>query len=268
MEIRKDFEGVSLYIFRLLSFSQIFSDNDKTWNHLKNKEDYNLIYKFPVEERYKIEDMYRIGRSVAIYMKEELFEINCNFLKYPTLTSVIEKLHDTSVLRECNKKVPDMAVEICNKNNAKLWSVEQMHDLFKNQEKIIAVIRDTLDLLKSSDLYKLENKIEIMDDKQKTIYVSGVSGSSININSNNATATVNQVYNEPEIFYEMIQTIKSSGLGSEDSKNLIDNTQALAVAHKNGNFSEAYIDFMQNISSHITVFTPFLSSLAAMLSSS
>lgn len=64
----------------------------------------------------------------------------------------------------------------------------------------------------------------------------------------------------------MVNAIKNAGLDSETEKELIDNTQALAVAHENGYFSKAYKDFMQNISAHITVFTPFLSGLAALLS--
>ncbi|UNH33056.1 hypothetical protein [Escherichia marmotae] len=102
--------------------------------------------------------------------------------------------------------------------------------------------------------------------KNQIINVSGISTSSININSNSATATVSQTYNEPSIFSDMVNAIKNAGLDSETEKELIDNTQALAVAHENGYFSKAYKDFMQNISAHITVFTPFLSGLAALLS--
>lgn len=270
MKIREDFAEieVSPYIYKLLSFSKEFSEHNKCWSHLKNQEDFKFIFRVPSAERYKVEALYDKGRDMAIYMQGELAEINENFSKFPTLTSVVEGFDGTWVFGGYDEKMPDIAVEICEKNNVRLWSVEQMYLLFKKQEKILAAIRVTLNLLKSSNLYKLENGIDIMSDKQQTFYMSGVSGSSININSDNATAIVNQSYNEPEIFKEMIQAIKSSELGSVDSRNLIDNTQALAVAHENGNFSEAYKDFMQNISSHITVFTPFLSSLAAMLPSS
>ncbi|HFL7613107.1 TPA: hypothetical protein ACG42J_004509, partial [Escherichia coli] len=85
----------------------------------------------------------------------------------------------------------------------------------------------------------------------------------ININSNSAAATVSQNYNESSIFSEMVNAIKDAGLDSETEKELIANTQALAVAHENGYFSRAYKDFIQNISAHITVFT---SGLAALLS--
>ncbi len=265
MEIRKDFEEVSSYIARLLSFSKEFSEHNKFWSHLKNQEDFRFISRVPHTERYKVEALYSTGRDMAIYMEGTLAEINYDFSRFPTLTSVVEGFDGTWVFGNYDEQIPDIAVEVCKKNDVRLWSVDQMYHLFKKQEKVLAAIRVTLNLLKSSNLYKLENGIEIMGDKQQTINVSGVSGSSININSDNATATVSQSYNEPEIFSEMIQAIKSAGLRDEDSQKLIDNTQALAVAHENGNFSEVYKDFMQNISSHITVFTPFLSGLAALL---
>lgn len=265
LEIRKDFEEVSSYIARLLSFSQEFSEHNKLWGHLKNQEDFKFISKVPHTERYKVEALYSSGRDMAIYMEGTLAEINYDFSRFPTLTSVVEGFDGSWVYGNYDDQIPDIAIEICEKNDVSLWSVEQMYHLFKKQEKVLAAIRVTLNLLKSSDLYKLENGIEIMNDKQPTINVSGVSGSSININSDNAAATVSHTYNEPAIFNEMIQAIKSAELGEEDSKKLIDNTQALAVAHESGNFSEVYKDFMQNISSHITVFTPFLSGLAALL---
>ena len=266
LEIRKDFEEVSSYIARLLSFSKEFSEHNMYWSRLKNQEDFRFISRVPHTERYKVEALYSTGRDMAIYMERTLAEINYDFSRFPTLTSVVEGFDGTWVFGNYDEQIPDIAVEVCEKNEVRLWSVDQMYNLFKKQEKVLAAIRVTLNLLKSSNLYRLENGMEIMGDKQQTINVSGVSGSSININSENASATVSQTYNEPVIFNEMIQAIKSAGLGDADSQKLIDNTQALAVAHENGNFSEAYKDFMQNISSHITVFTPFLSSLAALLS--
>ncbi|MFI8748959.1 hypothetical protein ACIGG6_02980 [Vreelandella lionensis] len=41
--------------------------------------------------------------------------------------------------------------------------------------------------------------------------------------------------------------------------------QALAASHQSGGFKEAYKDFMQNVSAHITVFSPFISGLSGLL---
>lgn len=265
MEIRKDFEEVSSLIARLLSFSKEFSKHNEYWSHLKNQEDFKFISRVPETERYKVEALYNHGRDMAIYMAGTLAEINFDFSKFPTLTSVAEGFEGTWVFGNYDEKTPEIAIQVCKENDVRLWSVEQMYELFKKQEKLLAAIRVTLNLIKSSKLYKQENGIEIVNDKQQTISVSGISGSSININSDNSVATVNQTYNEPEIFSEMIQAIKSAKLEDDDTQKLIDNTQALAVAHENGTFGDAYKDFMQNVSSHITVFAPFLSGLAALL---
>ena len=162
-------------------------------------------------------------------------------------------------------KIPDTAIKVCKKHDVNLWSVNQMFHLFKRQEKLLSAIRGTLNILKTSDLYKLENGIEIMAKDKTTISLSGISSSSININSDNSTASVNQTYNEPEIFGEILSAIKSTDLDDGVKQGLLDSTQALALSHENGTFSSAYKDFMQNISAHITVFTPFIASLSALL---
>lgn len=174
MEIRKDFEEVSSYIARLLSFSKEFSEHDKFWSHLKNQEDFRLVSRVPHTERYKVEALYSTGRDMAIYMEGTLAEINYDFSRFPTLTSVVEGFVGTWVFGNYDEQIPEIAVEVCKKNDVRLWSVEQMYALFKKQEKVLAAIRVTLNLLKSSNLYKLENGIEIMRDKQQTISVSGV----------------------------------------------------------------------------------------------
>ncbi|HBB4969512.1 TPA: hypothetical protein KBP10_000836 [Escherichia coli] len=266
MDVRKDFEDVSSLISRLLSFSQQFHENNSDWSHLKNNEDFRFISKIPHTKRYKVELLYSAGREMAIYMAETLAEINYDFGKFPTLTSVVEGFDNSCVFGNYSEDIPDVAIKICKEHDVNLWSVGQMYHLFKKQEKLLSAIRVTLDILKGSDLYKLENGIDIMSEKNQIINVSGISTSSININSNSAAATVSQNYNEPSIFSEMVNAIKDAGLDSETEKELIDNTQALAVAHENGYFSRAYKDFIQNISAHITVFTPFLSGLAALLS--
>lgn len=266
MDVRKDFEDVSSHISRLLSFSQQFHENDSFWSHLKNNEDFKFISKIPHTKRYKVESLYSTGRDMAIYMAETLAEINYDFSKFPTLTSVVEGFDNSWVFGNYPEDIPDLAIQTCKENDVNLWSVDQMYHLFRKQEKLLSAIRVTLDILKRSNLYKLENGIEIMSEKNQIINVSGVSSSSININSNNSVAAVSQTYNEPSIFSEMVNAIKEAELDSETEKKLIDNTQALVVAHENGDFSKAYKDFMQNISAHITVFTPFLSGLAALLS--
>lgn len=265
MEVRKDLQEVSPHIARLLSFANEFSANNKDWSHLKNQEDFRFVYRVPDSDRHKVEALYCDGRDMAIYMAGTLAEINYDFSRFPTLTSIVEGFDESWVNGNYDDKVPDKAIEICKKHDVNLWSVNQMFHLFKRQEKLLSAIRGTLNILKASDLYKLENGIEIMAKDKTTINVSGISSSSININSDNSTASVNQTYNEPEIFGEILSAIKSTDLDDGVKQDLLDSTQALALSHENGTFSSTYKDFMQNISAHITVFTPFIASLSALL---
>jgi hypothetical protein len=265
VDIRKDLETVSPYIARLLSFAKEFSNNNKDWSHYKNQEDFERVHRIPDNDRHKVEALYCDGRDMAIYMASTLAEINYDFSRFPSLTSIVEGFDKSWVNGNYDPSVPDVAIEICKSHDVDIWAVNEMFNLFRRQEKLLSAIRGTLDILKASDLYKLENGIEIMSKDNTTINVSGISSSSVNINSDNAIATVNQAYSEPEVFGEIISAIKSTDLGPEIQKNLIDSTQALSLSHENGNFSDAYKDFMQNVSAHITIFAPFITSLSALL---
>jgi predicted ribosome-associated RNA-binding protein Tma20 len=211
-----------------------------------------------------VEALYADGRDMAIYMYDSLLAINSDFSRYPTLTAIIEAFKNSWAYENYDKEVPDVAKATCAKHEVNLWSVNQMAALFKKQEQLLAAVCVTLQILKDSDLYKMENGIKTM--KQETnIHVSGVSGSSININSAGATASVTNNYNEPTIFADLITAIKSNNFDGETESKLIDNVQALAASHQSGGFKEVYKDFMQNVSAHMTVFSPFITGLSALL---
>lgn len=262
MNIRKDLQSVEEYIARLLSIGSEFSKNDQTWSHLKNREDFRFISRIPFDQRYKVEAIYSEGRDMAIYMGDELLAINQDIGRFPTLTSILNTFEESWVSGKYNKELPNQAKEICNENEVNLWSVNQMISLFRQQEELLAAVRVTLNMLKDSDLHKRENGIPVVENPS-SIHISGNTGSSINVQSDGASAVTN--YNEPKIFEEMIAAIKSKELPAQTEETLVDNVKLLAASHRTGGFKEAYQDFMQNVSSHITVFTPFLASLAGML---
>lgn len=218
----------------------------------------------PYEERHKVEAVYADGRDMAIYMKDALLAINSDFSRYPTLTAIVEAFKSSWVYGSYDSEVPDVAKAVCAEHDVDLWSVNQMVALFKKQEQLLAAVRVTLQMLQNSDLYNMENGKPVMK-QEANIHLSGVSGSSININSPGATASVMGNYNEPTIFSDMISAVKSHGFDSETEAVLVDNVQALAASHQSGGFKEAYKDFMQNVSAHITVFSPFISGLSGLL---
>ncbi len=99
-----------------------------------------------MNDRYKVEKVYCDGRDMAIFMKDALSAINYDFSRYPTLTAVIEGFQGTWVYGAYDPKVPDVAREICAVHEVNLFSVNQMIDLFKQQEKLLKVVRETLNI--------------------------------------------------------------------------------------------------------------------------
>lgn len=264
MDIRKDLKSVESEIFRLLAIGDQFRSFDQDWSHLKNKEDFKLVSRIPYDEQNKVENLYAVGRDMAIYMYSSLLEINYDFCKYPTLTAIIESFQESWVYGHYDTKTPDIAKDTCTKHSVSLWSVDKMANLFRNQEKLLNAVRITLKTLENSNLYKTENSMPVMN-QEANISVSGVSGSSINIHSSGATASVVNNADGHKIFADMISQVQSSELDHKTQSNLIDNVKELEAGHKRGEFKDAYKDFMQNISAHITVFTPFIPILTSLL---
>jgi len=264
VEVRRDLESVAPHISRLLNIGLEFCKHDKDWVHLKNGEDFRFISRVPYGSRYKVEAVYSTGRDMAMYMGGSLVEINSDFGRYPTLTSIIDNFKDSWVYGGYPSEIPEIATKVCSDHGVELWSVGHMISLFRRQETLLEAVRSTLEMLKRSDLYKEENG-EIIVKQEANITLSGVSGSSININSSGATATVKTIYQQPAVFDELIAAVKAQGFEGKAEEKLLRNVEDLAVGHKVGRFQEAYKDFMQNVSAHITVFSPVLAGLAALL---
>lgn len=264
MEVRRDLESVAPHISRLLNIGLEFYKHDKDWVHLKNEEDFRFIVRIPAEKRYKVEAIYSTGRDMAIFMGSSLLEINTDFGRYPTLNSVVEHFKKSWVYGAYSPEILEEARQVCTDHGVELWSVGQMITLFNRQESLLEAVRSTLEMLKRSDLYKEENG-EIIMKKETSITLSGVSGSSININSAGATATVKNTYQQPAVFDDLIAAVKTQRFDEKTEGELLKNVEELAVGHKEGRFRDAYISFMQNVSAHITVFSPVLAGLAALL---
>ncbi len=264
MEVRRDLESVASHISRLHNIGLEFRRHDRDWAHLKNDEDFRFTAGVPHNERHRVENLYSTGRDIAIYMGGFLVEINTDFGNYPTLNSIVEHFKDSWVYGGYSPDIPQDALNVCADHGLKLWSVEQMVSLFKRQESLLGAVRSTLEILKRSDLYREENG-EVIVKQEANITLNGVSGSSININSAGATATVKTSYQQPAVFDELVAAVKAQSLDGKTEEELLKNVEELTIAHKEGRFQDAYKDFMQNVSAHITVFSPILVGLASLL---
>lgn len=262
--MRDDFQEESALISRLLQIGQQFRKfNNEDWSHLKNQEDFHKVLWLPQSEKHKVENLYCTGRDTAVYMASKLSEIDYDFASFPTLTSVVEGFKNSWVYN-FDESVPVTAKLICDKNEVDLWSVNQMIILYNQQGRLLKVVKETLEILKTSNLYKRENGIPIMTMPTHSVTIGNITNSNVNTFSDNNQSQI-QSYNEPKVFEEMKLAIQSSTLLPETKRSLIEATEKLAAGHKQGGFTQAYKDFMANASAHVTIFTAMLPTLASYL---
>lgn len=262
MEIRKDFSEVSGLIGRLISIGEELRGKDRWWSHLKNNEDWgNLVW--PIKEqniKSKIERIYSDGRDMELFLSEALESINFDITKYPTLTSVVTRFDGTRVddiegLEQTLKE----AKEAKELNGQACWAFDQMVLTFKEQIDLAKVVRQTINLLKQTNLFKLENGIPV-EKEANVVNISHVSNSNIAVQSNNVAQQINE---NSALFDEIIKAIKLSDI--EDKDPLVTATEEMREAAKSGSMLESYQKFIGLAADHLTVLGPFLGALSALL---
>lgn len=158
MEIRKDFQSVEEYLHRLVQYADAFDRfNLKDWPHYKNNEDFERIYGYDRPARDHFENLYSDGRDCAIALSDKLISFNYPN-KFPTLTSFVKSfdggwVYETYELRKALNEAKHAAesVDRCP------WTVGQMLQLFEDQIELLDAVRNTLRILRETDLYKIEN---------------------------------------------------------------------------------------------------------------
>ena len=262
MEIRKDFSEVSGLIGRLISIGEELRGKDHRWSHLKNKEDWgDLVWHIKEHNvKSKIERIYSDGRSMELFLSEELESINFDITKYPTLTSVVTRLDGPWIDDiEGLEKILKEAKEAKEQNGQACWAFEQMVLTFKEQIDLAKVVRQTINLLKQTNLFKLENGIPV-EKENNVVNISHISNSNIAVQSNNVTQQVNE---NSALFDEIITAIKSSDIENTDP--LVTATEEMREAAKSGSMLASYQKFMGLATDHLTVLGPFLGALSALL---
>jgi len=259
VKIRGDLKEVEHLIIRLISIGKEFEKKDSEWSHLKNKEDFDKIYRIDdFSKRSKLEKIYADGRDMALYMSEALQTINTDFTEYPSINSIIERFQKSWVYDDLNPTIEE-AKNASSELQLNNWSFRQMLGLFEDQTNLLKAISNTLDLLKNSDLYKQENG-EKMPKKNQSINFGNVTNSNINLNSNNVSQTNISIN---EIFDKIIETIENSKI--ENKSEIIQATKEMESGLKKGSFAEAYKNFISLAADHITILAPFLPALSNLL---
>lgn len=168
MEIRKDLTSVSPQLERLFEYSKVFHKNNvELWPHLKNKEDFARIYSLDKKDKAVFEKLYSTGRDCSVAMSQQLESFNFAEI-HLTLTEFIESFKSGWVYQHKElKEVSDTAKKICNRLEHCPWAVSKMISLFESQLKILATVKQTLELLEKSELYRQENGLGIGETKIK-----------------------------------------------------------------------------------------------------
>lgn len=158
MQIRSDLQAVSSQLSRLAEYADVFSSNNREhWPHLKNNEDFRFVYRLPWEDRGPLEQIYSDGRDLAVFMSSHLIEFN--YAEYfPTLKSFVDSFQggwvdQIDILRSVSQLAKDKSQQLQNCP----WAVTQMIHLFDRQIEIVVAIKQCLEGLKQTDLYKWES---------------------------------------------------------------------------------------------------------------
>lgn len=257
--VRNDLRDVEGLISRLLSIGETFRRNDQDWSHMKNKEDWHRIDRADDgRKKVQIERIYSDGRDMAFFMSDALCAINYDFMKYPTLTSIVEGFKSTWVYSELEPMLAAgrAAHEELELNN---WAFSQMAVLFQGQIDLANAVRQTLDMLRATDLYKLENGLPVEKDKGG-VTIQHVSNSAISVHSSGVTQTVTS---DSSVFAELVKALQASHIEERDQ--LVGLVEEMSKQHGGGTFVSAYKRFMEAAATHMTVIAPFLPALTALL---
>ena len=158
MEIRPDFKDVETLLQRLLQFASVFHNNNfDKWPHLKNREDFEHVYKLDWDLRKPLEKIYGDGRDLAVFMSRQLQTFNYPDV-FPTLKKFVDSfdngwLYQLDLLRNDSQKAKDIHASLENR----FWSVDQMVNLYDSQISLLVDVNKTLDGLRESDIYKFES---------------------------------------------------------------------------------------------------------------
>lgn len=168
MEIRKDFASVSPLLERLFEYSKVFHKNNvELWPHLKNKEDFERIYSLDKNDIIVFEKLYSTGRDCAVTMSQRLEFFNFAEL-HLTLTAFVNSFKSGWVYQHNElKEVSDTAKNVCNRLEHCPWAVREMINLFESQLEILIAVKQTLEVLQKSELYRQENGLDLEKTKIK-----------------------------------------------------------------------------------------------------
>ena len=161
MEIRSDFSEVEPQLKRLLLYAgQAGSYNLKDWPHLKNRENFELIYDYTDERRASFEEVYCTGRDCAVWLSFQLSGFS-EVGEFPTLKSYVDSFTNSWVYQtEHLAGITERAKELGARFDIP-WVVREMIRIFESEIEILKATAVVIEELKESRLYRRECGIRI-----------------------------------------------------------------------------------------------------------
>ena len=267
MEIRKDLESAELFLNRLLEYSNVFRKyNKEVWSHLKNHEDYDRIYNLSEKERVDIEKIYGTGRDISVYMSTQLQAFNYAD-QYPTITSFIDSFEDGWLDEFDNLiKISETAKAKAKALKNCPWAVDQMIQLFDAQLELLKAVKNTINQLKTTDIYKIENGIEIMKENKGIVYnIGDISAGRVNLSTTDNSTNVSNVSFE-KFFEDISMTLKNEISDKEKMDLLLKELNELKESVNTPEYKQKYNSFIQAAANHMTIVAPFIPALSKLLS--
>lgn len=267
MEIRKDFVSAATYLHRLSGIGDEFSRlNNGRWSHLKNQEDFEKVYAMEHPRRTVFESMYCDGREMAGYMADQLQKFN-SVVNFPTLADYVKSFDKTwcAKVEELKQRIEEMKSHVVVA--ATPWSVREMIGIWEDQVKLLGTIVDTLDLLKQTDIYRIEMgeiKLSDLNKQQFNIGVVGnVHGGRVNVGSTDNSANIN--ISADQVFTNIRDTLNTSNLSQHEKGNLLKCVEEMEANVGKPTFTKRYQDFIAAGANHMSLLSPFLPALSSLL---
>ncbi|MDP9606937.1 UNVERIFIED_ORG: hypothetical protein J2W38_006757 [Variovorax paradoxus] len=278
VEIRQDFESAAAYLSRLYGLGQSFSGyNRDDWVHLKNKEDFARIEELGNRYRWPFSSLYGDGRDLAFAMSQVLCEFN-DVGTYPTMTRYVAVLeaytNELPKLRTQGAELRGLVQELADEQTSAPWAVRRMITCFFQQIEWLEVVQATVQLLKQTSIYRLENgEIQMSDLNKSTTTVNNTFGTvhgRVNVNStDNSTnfhISTSQVFNSIRDALNS-QTQTQTSLTQPERETLLSHVDAMEADVGTPSFTKRYQDFIAAGANHMTLLTPFIPALSSLLGS-
>jgi hypothetical protein len=134
-------------------------------------------------------------------------------------------------------------------------------NLFLKQMELLAALKDTLNLIKNSRLYKME-KGEVPVDKANGINIGTIHGK-VNINSTDKSTTI--IVNQLEVFDNVKGAIIKSKIEQTDKDLILSKLDEMQKSCGRSDFIIRYNEFIQAAANHITIIAPFIPALTKLI---